>query len=371
MVRDPEAEASLRSYMGDAAYEEYRSLAGPQHLAPGVPPNLLFIPGVMGSLLDNQAKGGVWWIDIRARDLLDGLALSPDGDLDRDPSDDIRPFNVDISYSFVLNHLSQSQQFGHRILPYDWRKDLSRSSRSLIESVKEIHAANGGRQVHLVGHSMGGLLIRTALRDDPTLWDRIGKIVFIGTPHFGSPAITTYLKNHFWGVDAFFVLGLFLSRLTLRSMWGVLSMLPAPFGIYPGTRQDEPKWSDQSGACHPTANFDFYDVDAYGLDDLTPEHRDRLQRILAFARMTHESLSESHDALDPSKRERMLMIAGVGQKTVFRLELDKQILGWERAKVITSRVRGDIHREGDGRVPLASAQLPNVATRYVRGLHGG
>ena len=41
------------------------------HLAPGDLPNLLFVPGVMGSLLDNLQKSGVWWIDVRARDHLD------------------------------------------------------------------------------------------------------------------------------------------------------------------------------------------------------------------------------------------------------------------------------------------------------------
>ena len=36
----------------------------------------------------------------------------------------------------------------------------------------------------------------------------------------------------------------------------------------------------------------------------------------------------------------------------------------------TDRVVGDPHRDGDGRVPLASATLENVAIRYARGLHG-
>ena len=140
------------------------------------------------------------------------------------------------------------------MFPYDWRKDLGRSSAALGERVRQMHSDNGGRPVHLVGHSMGGLMIRTALRDDPSLWDVVGKVVFIGTPHFGSPAITTYLKNHFWGVELFAVLGLFLSRATFRSMWGALSMLPAPVGLYPGTT------TEQRPDEHPTANFDHYDA---------------------------------------------------------------------------------------------------------------
>jgi hypothetical protein len=34
-------------------------------------------------------------------------------------------------------------------------------------------------------------------------------------------------------------------------------------------------------------------------------------------------------------------------------------------------VPGNRHRDGDGRVPLASAELDGVQVRYVRGVHGG
>ena len=44
---------------------------------------------------------------------------------------------------------------------------------------------------------------------------------------------------------------------------------------------------------------------------------------------------------------------------------------WERTAKVTERIKGDRHREGDGRVPLVSAQLENVPIRYVRGVHGG
>jgi hypothetical protein len=68
----------------------------------------------------------------------------------------------------------------------------------------------------------------------------------------------------------------------------------------------------------------------------------------------------------------MLVIAGVGYQTLFRLAYEPRFFGlWERMAKVTSRIKGDPHREGDGRVPLASAQLENVQTRYVKGIHGG
>jgi hypothetical protein len=44
---------------------------------------------------------------------------------------------------------------------------------------------------------------------------------------------------------------------------------------------------------------------------------------------------------------------------------------WDKTRKITDRSAGNPHRDGDGRVPLASAQLEDVTLRYVKGVHGG
>jgi pimeloyl-ACP methyl ester carboxylesterase len=106
--------------------------------------------------------------------------------------------------------------------------------------VLKLHQENGGREIHLVAHSLGGLMVRSALMQHTAdMWPRIGKIVFVGTPHYGAPAIAGYLKNHLWGFELMAVLGQYLSRATLRSLWGVIGLLPAPRGIYPGTRDND------------------------------------------------------------------------------------------------------------------------------------
>jgi hypothetical protein len=80
----------------------------------------------------------------------------------------------------------------------------------------------------------------------------------------------------------------------------------------------------------------------------------------------------AHQELDQERRDRMAVIAGVGQKTLFRLAFDRGFFGlWERTAKVMSRIEGDPHREGDGRVPVASAVLENVGDiRYVKGVHG-
>ena len=69
----------------------------------------------------------------------------------------------------------------------------------------------------------------------------------------------------------------------------------------------------------------------------------------------------------------MVVIAGVGYNTLFRLAYEPGFLGlWEKAAKTFDRVLDNPHRDGDGRVPLASADLKNVnPIRFVHGVHGG
>lgn len=377
MVRRGEHDEELRRYFGAPAWEEYRRLAqrtGARHLSVQASKNLVFIPGVMGSLLRSESLGGVWWIDVRTRNHLNDLRLAPDGSADAARGHQVGPFSTDPSYEPFLAAVLERDDFGHVLFPYDWRKPLTRSTALLARQVENVHAENGGEPVHLVAHSMGGLLVRATLAEHgDALWPKLGRIVFVATPHFGSPAIAGYLKNHLWGFDLMALLGVYLSRDTYRSLWGVLSLLPAPRGIYPGTRSKDPApWQPadpRDPYIHPCANFDLYQAESWKLD-LAAGQRSDLQSVLDGAAGFHRRLDEAHHALSPQRRQRMLTIAGVGYKTLFRLAYEKDFL-WEHMEKVTRRVPGDPHREGDGRVPQASATLDGVEMRYAKGVHGG
>jgi pimeloyl-ACP methyl ester carboxylesterase len=369
----------LKNHLGEAAYNEYRALVEQldrQHLGSQVAPNLVFVPGVMGSLLTSQKKGGVWWIDLRSLDHIDDLRLAPDGDKDADPGNSVGPFASDISYEPFLTRVLSRDDFGHEVFPYDWRKPLKASAKELRDVVLRLNRENGGEPVHLVGHSMGGLVIRVTLMEHgEDLWPKLGRIVYIATPHYGATAIAGYLKNHLWGFEMLALLGLYLSRETFRSLWGVLSLLPAPRGEYPGTRFESANpWKSEdkhTAYMHPCANFDLYQAEAWKLE-LSPEQLSALQMILDGAAAFHRRLRAWHEGLDQERRDRMLVIAGVGYKTLFRLANQSGFFGlWERMEKVTDRIPADPHREGDGRVPLASAALENVAIRFIKGVHGG
>lgn len=372
----------LRAYLGEPAYEEYLALAEQtvakvdrERLSIDAPENLIFVPGVMGSLLQSRTKGGVWWIDVRTRKFIDELRLSPDGKDDADPRNRVAPFTTDITYEPFMAAALERKDFGHVVFPYDWRKSLRLGAVDLKNRILELYAGNGGEPVHLVAHSMGGLLVRSALSaHGDEVWGKIGRVVFVGTPHYGSPAISGYLKNHLWGFDLMALLGRYLSRDTFRTLRGVLSLLPAPRGVYPGTRKDDqPHWTGdgEDAYAHPCANFDMYDADSWMLE-LSAEQTAHLQGVLDEVAEFHRDLYEAHQSLDQTLRDKMAVIAGVGVKTLFRLAYEKRFFGvWERTAKETGRVPGDPNRDGDGRVPVASAALEDVGdTRYVKGVHG-
>ena len=271
MAVDDSAAPELRQYFGDVAYQRLRDLAERAiaheeagHLGPKAPKNLIFVPGIMGSVLMPREFGGIWWIDVvRNRDKIDQLGLNPSGD-DLDPQHAMEAINIDQTYDGFLNavYLRDSDDFGCVRFPFDWRKSLWKSAEALKRKVEEL-CGGGVSKVHLVGHSMGGLLIRAMLarHGDDALWDKIGRIAFIGTPHYGAPAISFYLKKHFYGTDAKLILALVLSRSTFRSLYGSLSLLPAPRGTYPGTRAgDASPWTPSKPGdpyIHPCATSIF------------------------------------------------------------------------------------------------------------------
>ncbi|MFF8835719.1 lipase family alpha/beta hydrolase [Streptomyces sp. NPDC015130] len=368
LLRSPDHADSLRRFLGSRVYTELLDLAGPaphEHLATTTGSSLVFVPGVMGSVLVSRGLGGIWWLDVRNRHRVDSLALAPDGLNDAHDSFKVTPAALDMSYEGFLIAAAAHRDHDPHAFPYDWRKPLDASADELHQTILATRAATPGRPVHVVAHSMGGLVVRTALMRHPDLWSHIGKVVFLGTPHYGSPAIAGYLKNHLWGRELLALLGRYLSRDTFRSLTGVLSLLPAPAGVYPSS-------TSPSGDLyhHPCADFDLYDAAAWHLT-LSPAQQLQLQARLDDARKSHEDLHLWHSALDQGLRDRMAVIAGTGFKTLFRIAYAKRPKLWHRMDRVTSREPGNPHRDGDGRVPLASARLKSIGeTRYINGEHG-
>jgi pimeloyl-ACP methyl ester carboxylesterase len=68
---------------------------------------------------------------------------------------------------------------------YDWRQSTSASAKHLVTALKD-QAGLQDLQVVLIGHSMGCLVIRSALRELVKEGVRVDKVIEIAPPHRGS-----------------------------------------------------------------------------------------------------------------------------------------------------------------------------------------
>jgi len=72
------------------------------------------------------------------------------------------------------------------VFPYDWHRDNEYSALLLKQRVDEAKQASGSSKVDIVAHSMGGIITR-AYTESADYDNDIDQIIFLGTPHLGSP----------------------------------------------------------------------------------------------------------------------------------------------------------------------------------------
>jgi triacylglycerol lipase len=78
---------------------------------------------------------------------------------------------------------------GRTVVSFDyppWASSVDELADRLIEAVEDVRAATGADKVHLVGHSLGGVIIALALTRE-SLAGRVDCVVTLGSPFSGSP----------------------------------------------------------------------------------------------------------------------------------------------------------------------------------------
>jgi hypothetical protein len=124
--------------------------------------------------------------------------------------------------------------------PYDWRYGVSgvmltgeTNSDLLKEKIDEILQQTGADKVDVVAHSMGGLLVKQYVMENPTD-NNIGKAIFVGVPNTGAPkAVKVLLQG-----DNFGVLGLNDSEIKKIS-----ENMPSAYDLLPSQKYYDVKGS--------------------------------------------------------------------------------------------------------------------------------
>lgn len=281
-------------------------------------PLIFVVPGIMGSEL-REGSDRIW-VD------LGSLAAGRFDRLDPDQRRAIAASSVlRAKYDRLVTWLSQRANV--RVFPYDWRLSIAKSATLLADELRR-EVSEPGRVVHLVAHSMGGLVCRMILAQEPDLWrsfkEKGGRLVMLGTPNRGAPGIVQLLL----GEDALFrkLAGLDLKNKPLDLLQvihrfdGVLQMLPHDTADRDYTKPST--WDDVKGARARLT----VPVDASGL------------------RRARKVMSQLASAVDP---ENMSYIAGRSEQPTPAAVVEADAGTWT--------VVGDTR--GDGTVPWAAGRL--------------
>ena len=337
LLRRPSAEEErlLAAYFGEARLARLRRLALSGSRRGARRGNVVVLHGIMGGELTvwppNKSSQGVWLNFLR-------IAIGAVGWLRMTPEPrsqfDVRATGILKKYYAEMLLGLAADQWNVQAFWFDWRLDLADSADALR---KQIDGWFGpGEPVHLVGHSMGGLVARTYILRHPDRWAKGGRLVMLGTPNLGSFAIPQVITGALDTVRKLALVDVTHSRAellgVLNSFPGSLQMLPSPAAM----KDMEPLYDAKTWA-------------AYGVT----------QKLLDGARASHARLAKIVDGA------RMSYIAGCNQPTKCG------VADWQR---LDDPAGYKDTLDGDGTVPHTLGFLEDGATRiptyFVECEHG-
>ena len=201
---------------------------------------VIFIPGILGTEIFKGAEP--LWLDVTRLAVsnndhfMDPLAYIADGT----PLDNSLTLGgvigtkprFDYTEGFKNEFISQGYEVDKNLFffPYDWREDITKiANNHLKQKIDEIASSTKASKIDIIAHSQGGLVIKKLLFDLPEYQNKIGKLIFLGTPHLGSPkSAKVLLYGDSMGVS-FLRLGLDPNELKLIgvNMPAVYQLLPS------------------------------------------------------------------------------------------------------------------------------------------------
>jgi hypothetical protein len=345
LLASGEHSRELIAYFGAGEYEALAALAREAQRVPVAPdaPRVYIVPGIMGSQLGRMRRAplpnDILWLD--PVDIsLGQLALLRLPVAGAEPvaveehkhlplqGEPVSPQETKIvalgvvlfTYLRLKLHL-RIAGFAPVFHDYDWRLGIDELGRGLAERIRGERS-----RVHVIGHSMGGLVSRAAMSNEGL--GHVERVVLLGTPNAGSFAPVLALRGVYAVVRKIARLSHTQTAESLASE--VFSTFPSLYHLLPTSTGD--------------AGLDFFDATAWPAQGPQPNGP-----LLSRAREVIAGFARGD--------ERFVNVIGAGQETVTR----------------ATRRNGEfvytVTREGDGTVPVTCAELPGARTYYTSVAH--
>jgi pimeloyl-ACP methyl ester carboxylesterase len=302
-------------------------------------PLAVVLPGTMGSEL--EVRGRDVWLNYWAllRGGLKDLEIDAGGVDATDLLDDF--------YGPLLERLARTHRV--EIHPYDWRQSIRQAAALLADRLESLlpEAERTRQPVHLVAHSMGGLVARAMIADTArgnALWRRIialpnSRLLMLGTPNRGSYEAVRWLSGYNPTQAKLSLLDLTQGTTDIvnlvRKFPGLAELLPFD--------DDSPDFSQRSR---------WQEIK----DTTNASWRTPTESVLGKARATWALLKEA-----PPEPKHMIYVAGHQDATVADYRFQDRQENRNRGQ----RLEFLAVREGDGTVTWKSGILPGVPVWYV------
>ncbi len=327
----PLAEAPHEEPRWRSAVRASRSVSTPR-------PIVVMIPGTMGSAM--SARDRAVWLEYFPL-MKGGL-----GDIGIEQPD-VRPTDLlDDFYGPLIEHLTRTHRV--EIFPYDWRRSVREAAQLLATRLEGLlpEAERTRQPVHIVAHSMGGLVARAMIADGGAgaqAWRRMSalpgsRLLMLGTPNLGSHEAVRWLTGTN-PTEAKLALLDFT-----RSTNGVIDIVRR----YPGLAELLP-FDDERSPWGQVSTWKQLKSDLGAGFPLVED------AVLRQAAATWKLLRAA-----PPDAGRMIYVAGCQSATVVGHEVVDEEFGFAR-----KQLRFIATREGDGTVSWASGRLAEVPTYYA------
>lgn len=196
----------------------------------GKRPIAVLIPGIMGSNLSYD--GDLTWINYFGfiRGKLSRLQYT-----DEHNAKVTAPSLIRTSYKDLADHLSGA--YDVVTFPFDWRRQLGETAALFNEKIIEL--MKYGQPIKIVGHSMGGVLVRDFIVHHNGTWQKLNqspgfRLLFLGSPLGGSYRIPFVLFGYDEIISKIAKIDLFHTKKELIDIFcnlpGLLSLLPLTTG---------------------------------------------------------------------------------------------------------------------------------------------
>jgi hypothetical protein len=322
-------------------------------------PAVILLPGILGSHL--AVDGQRVWLSLRMVGGFSRLAY-------REDATHVQPDGpIGHSYDALRDFLAAS----HEVIEFafDWRRPIEHEARRLAGVLDQTLSARNasGQPVHLLAHSMGGLVARTVQLEQPQVWQRWmqrrgSRLLMLGTPNGGSFAPMQVLSGDDRVGNTIAALGLpFQDRKARQIMADMPGFIQLQAGLL----------DPQLGLQHSQRWRDLANQDTQLLQEASRWHQDGLQRniyqwgvpsqaVLDQAVALRQRLDAQRDTDLKTFADRLLLVVGRARFTPTGFELSAT----EGLSYL------DASDDGDGRVTRESALLPGVKTWTLDCEHG-